>query len=37
VLERFMPRIAAAKNDVEYGRILEEVVALLPSLCTEFE
>jgi C-terminal processing protease CtpA/Prc len=29
VLERFMPRIAAAKNDVEYGRILEEVVALL--------
>lgn len=28
-LERYMPRVAAAKNDVEYGRILEEVVALL--------
>jgi carboxyl-terminal processing protease len=29
VLERYMPRIAAAKDDIEYGRILEEVVALL--------
>lgn len=29
VLERYMPRIAAANDDVEYGRILEEVVALL--------
>jgi carboxyl-terminal processing protease len=29
VLERYIPRIAAAKDDVEYGRILEEVVALL--------
>ena len=24
-----MPRVAAAQSDVEYGRILEEVVALL--------
>jgi carboxyl-terminal processing protease len=29
VLERYMPRIAVAQDDVEYGRILEEVVALL--------
>lgn len=29
VLERYLPRVAAAKDDVEYGRVLEEVVALL--------
>jgi carboxyl-terminal processing protease len=29
VLEHYMPRVAVAKNDVEYGRILQEVVALL--------
>jgi C-terminal processing protease CtpA/Prc len=29
VLDEYMPRIAAAKDDVEYGRILERVVALL--------
>lgn len=29
VLEQYMPRVAAAQSDVEYGRILEEVVALL--------
>jgi carboxyl-terminal processing protease len=29
VLERYIPRIAAANDDVEYGRILEEAVALL--------
>ena len=29
VLERYMPRVAAAKSDVEYGHILEEVIALL--------
>ena len=29
VLEGYMPRIAAAKDDVEYGHILEEVIALL--------
>lgn len=29
LLERYMPRIAAAKDDIEYGRILEEAVALL--------
>lgn len=29
LLERYMPRIAAANDDIEYGRILEEAVALL--------
>jgi carboxyl-terminal processing protease len=29
LLERFMPRVAAAKDDIEYGRILQEAVALL--------
>jgi hypothetical protein len=29
VLDRYMPRIAAAKDDVEYGRILQQAVALL--------
>lgn len=29
VLERYMPRIVAARDDAEYGRVLEEVVALL--------
>jgi C-terminal processing protease CtpA/Prc len=29
VLERYLPRVAAAKDDVEYGRVLEEVIALL--------
>ncbi len=29
LLERYLPRIAAAKDDIEYGRILEEAVALL--------
>lgn len=29
VLEQYLPRIAAAKNDAEYGRILQEAVALL--------
>ncbi|HLK62398.1 MAG TPA: S41 family peptidase [Bryobacteraceae bacterium] len=29
VLDRYMPRIAAAKDDEEYGRILQQAVALL--------
>lgn len=29
VLEQYIPRIASAKDDVEYGRILQRVVALL--------
>ena len=29
VLEHYLPRVAAAKDDVEYGRVLEEVIALL--------
>jgi carboxyl-terminal processing protease len=29
VLERYLPRIAAAQDDIEYGRILQEAVALL--------
>jgi len=29
VLEQYLPRIAAAKDDVEYGRILQRVVGLL--------
>jgi carboxyl-terminal processing protease len=29
VLDEYMPRIAAAKDDVEYGRILQRAVALL--------
>ena len=29
VLDQYMPRIAGAKDDVEYGRILQQAVALL--------
>jgi carboxyl-terminal processing protease len=29
MLDQYLPRIAAAKDDVEYGRILQEAVALL--------
>jgi carboxyl-terminal processing protease len=29
ILERYMPRTAAAQDDIEYGRILQEVIALL--------
>jgi carboxyl-terminal processing protease len=29
LLERYLPRVLAARNDIEYGRILQEAVALL--------
>ncbi len=29
VLDRYLPRIAAARDDIEYGRILQQAVALL--------
>ena len=29
VLEQYLPRIAATKDDIEYGRILQQAVALL--------
>lgn len=29
VLDQYLPRVAAAKDDIEYGRLLEQAVALL--------
>ena len=29
ILEQYMPQIAGAKDDIEYGRILQKVIALL--------